>query len=103
MYAIFTTLEYDKEFNKLDNQLQKQIDKEILLLKDAPFSGKSINYKFFREKKIKNYRIYYLVYSDYLVVFLISLSTKKDQQKTINKIKKLIPFYYQELKQKFNP
>lgn len=53
-----------------------------------PFVGKQLSYKFLREKRIKDKRIYYLVYEDIVLVLLIAVSKKKDQQMTINHIKK---------------
>ena len=49
-----------------------------------------------------NYRVYYLVYEEYIVVFVITISTKKDQQDAIDKIKSLIPHYQEEIKKKLN-
>ena len=102
MFKIFTTEEFDKLFSKLDKSLQKQIEKEIEQLQINPDVGKPLGYKFFREKKVKNYRIYYLVYEEYVVVFVITLSGKKDQQKAIDTIKNLIPIYREEIKKKLN-
>ena len=45
-----------------------------------------------------NYRIYYLVYDKHLVVFVITISNKKNQQEAINRIKLLIPYYREEIK-----
>ncbi len=100
MYKIFTTEEFDKRYSKLDDQIKKEIGTEIDQLEDNPFSGKPLGYPFFREKKLKSYRIYYLVYEEYVVVFVITISTKRDQQKTINKIRTLIPYYREEIKKK---
>ena len=101
-YKIFTTDEFDKQFRKLDKQLQQVIAKEIDQLEENPYLGKPLGYKFFRERKILNYRVYFLVYEDYVVVFVITISTKKDQQNAIDKIKLLIPHYQQEIKLKLN-
>lgn len=98
MYKIFTTEEFDRDFDKLDRSLQIQIENEIEQLEINPFAGKPLGYKFFREKKVKNYRIYYLIYEDYVV----ALSSKKDQQEAIDKIKVLIPYYKEEIKKKLN-
>ena len=103
MYKIFTTKEFDKIFDKLDTSIKKQVDKEIGQLENNPYVGKPLGYKFFREKKVKNYRVYYLVYEEYIVVFIITISTKKDQQDAINMIKGLIPFYREEIKKRVNP
>ena len=102
MYKIFTTKEFDKIFDKLDTSIKKQVDKEIGQLENNPYVGKPLGYKFFREKKVKNYRVYYLVYEEYIVVFIITISTKKDQQDAINMIKGLIPFYREEIKKRIN-
>ena len=100
MYKIFTTDEFDKRYSKLDDQIKKEIDAEIDQLEDNPFSGKPLGYHFFREKKLKGYRIYYLVYDDHVVVFVITISMKRDQQKTIDKIRTLIPYYREEIRKK---
>ncbi len=100
MYTILTTDEFEKLYRKLDPQLQREITKEIDQLEENPYSGKPLGYPFFREKKVKNYRIYYLVYDEQVVVFLISISTKDNQQETIDKIKVLIPYYREEIKRR---
>ena len=102
MYKIFTTEEFDKDFMKLDKSLQIQVQKEIEQLKINPHTGKPLGYKFFREKRVKNYRIYFLIYEDNVVVFVIALSNKKDQQQVISKVKFLIPFYREQIKKKVN-
>ena len=100
MYKLFTTEEFEKRYRKLDQQLQREIAKEIDQLEENPYSGKPLGYSFFREKKVKNYRVYYLIYDELVVVFVISISTKNDQQETIDKIKTLIPYYKEQIKQK---
>ena len=70
-FKVFTTQEFDKRFNKLDKNIQKAIGKEIDQLQVNPFVGKPLSYSFFREKKIKNYRIYYLIYEDIITVFIL--------------------------------
>lgn len=96
-YKVFSTAEFDKLFNRLDAQTKHRINKVLLDLKSNPYNSKQLSYKFFREKKIGVYRIYFLVYDDLLIVFVISLSDKKSQQKTIDAIKKLIPKYKDEI------
>jgi len=98
MFKIFTTEEFDRDFEKLDNSIKIQIEKEINQLINNPYAGKHLGYKFFREKKVKNYRIYYLIYEDYVVVFVIAVSSKKDQQQAIDKIKYLMPYYREQIK-----
>lgn len=97
-YEIYTTEEFDTDFEKLDKSLQTQISNEINQLKENPYVGKSLGYKFFREKKVKNYRFYYLIYDKHVVVFVVALSNKKSQQAVIDMIKILIPFYKEQIK-----
>lgn len=101
MYRIGVADEFEKKYNKIDKSIQKEIDKEISQLSKNPFVGRPLSFKFFREKKIRSYRIYYLIYKEFLVIFLVSISSKSDQQLVINRIKDLIPKYYEEIKRKF--
>ena len=79
---------FDKRFKKLiPKNLQKEVKKQILKLEKNPFVGKPLGYKFFRELKIKKWRIYFLIYQNKLVVYFIDLSDKKLQQETIDEIK----------------
>ena len=102
MYHIYTTEEYDRGFRKLDHSIQVQIDNELEQLQTNPYVGKPLGYPFFREKKIQSYRVYYLIYDEYVVVFVITISDKKDQQKSIDKIRSLLPFYRDEIKRKLH-
>ena len=102
MFRIFTTEEFDKDYKKLDTSIQRMIDNEIMQLETNPYVGKPLGYKFFREKKVKNYRFYYLIYDEYVVIFVIAISGKKDQQQAINKIRLLLPFYREEIRKKLN-
>ncbi len=101
-YTIFTSEQFDSDFKEIDNSIKIQIEDEIEQLENNPYIGKPLGYKFFREKKVQSFRIYYLIYDDYVVVYLIALSDKKNQQKVINHIKGLLPFYKEEIKKKFN-
>lgn len=100
-YTLYTTEEFDKDYAKLDNSLQQQIAKEIEQLRTNPHVGKPLGYKFFREKKVKNYRVYYLIYEEYVIVFVVALSDKKDQQRAIDTIKWLLPRYHEDIKKRF--
>ena len=102
MYRIFTTKEFDNDFKNLDKSIQKRIEKELRQLHENPYVGKPLSYKFFREKKVEKYRFYYLIYEEFISVFAIAISGKKDQQSTIDKTKLLIPHYRQEIKKKLN-
>jgi len=102
-FEVYTTGEFDKDFEKLDKSLKEQIDTEIEQLKTNPYVGKPLGYKFFREKRVKGgHRFYFLIYDEYVVVFIVAISGKKDQQDVIDTIKALIPFYREEIKKKLS-
>lgn len=99
-YIIITSEEFNRDFVRLDRQLQEQMQKLLAQLEKNPFIGKPLGYVFFREKKLGKYRIYYLIYEEYVAVFIIAMSDKKSQQKTITLIKSLIPYYREEIKKR---
>lgn len=97
-YHIFTTDEFEKAFHKLDHSLQEQVRKKIADLEINPFAGKPLGTAFFRERKVRHLRIYYLIYESVVAVFVIALSDKKTQQETIDAIKNSLPRYQEQLK-----
>ena len=105
MYKVFSTQTYDREIKKLPKQYQHmigKIEKEIAI---NPYVGDGLTFEFLREKKIKEKRIYYLVYDDIVLVLLVATSGKKDQQETINHIKdnlKEFKRYAEELAKQFS-
>ena len=48
--------------------------------------GDQIRYKFFREKRVREKRIYYLVYDDLKIFLMVAIGGKKAQEETIDKI-----------------
>lgn len=96
MYDIFyfpgVKEEIEKKFSKDE---RKQIDSVIKknLQRNPIHYGDPIAYSYFREFKIESKRIYFLVYQNFCLVLLVATSKKKDQQTTIDDIKKLIPMF----------
>ena len=85
-YAVYTLEVFDKEMSKLPKDYISKIEKIFLQLKENPYVGDAIRYRFFREKRVREKRIYYLVYDDLKIVLIVALSGKKTQQETIDKI-----------------
>jgi len=85
-YAVYTLDVFDKEMSKLSQNYIPKIKKIFLQLKDNPYVGDVIRYKFFREKRIEEKRIYYLVYDDLKIVLMVAIGRKKAQKETIDKI-----------------
>jgi len=50
-----------------------------------------IRYRFFREKRIREKRLYFLVYEDLKAVLVVAFGGKKAQEETIDEIIKLLP------------
>ena len=88
MFRILKTDEFDRLYNKLDNSEQKRLNKiKNQLSEKGDVIGKPLSgLEFFREKRFNGKRIYYLVYKEFNIIFVIAISDKKAQQSTINKI-----------------
>ncbi len=97
-YSVYTTETFEKEIKKLSESERKNIKKIYVQLKENPYVGDSIKYRFFREKRLKEKRIYYLIYDDLSTVLIVAFGGKKAQQETINKIIKLLPEFRKYLK-----
>ena len=86
LYEVYTLNIFDKEMNKLSETEKEIIEKMYKKLKEDPYTGDPIRYKFFREKRIKEKRIYFLVYDDLKIVLMVAIGGKKAQKETINEI-----------------
>ncbi len=86
VYAVFTTKSFDRETSKLPQNDKERIEKIFLQLKENPYVGDQLQYKHLREKRLREKRVYYLVYDDLQAVLVVAVSGKKDQQATINHI-----------------
>lgn len=97
VYEVYHSKRFDIELAKFDSYFQKQVDKIEDQLNLNPYVGDPLGFKWFREKKIDAYRIYYLIYDDLGAVFMIAISGKKDQQKVINTIKLFLDCFRNEI------
>lgn len=90
-YAVYISESFENKLNELSKSDKEQISKIYNQLKENPYVGDQIRYKFFREKRIKEKRIYYLVYDDLQAVLIVALGGKKTQKETIDEIVKCLP------------
>jgi mRNA-degrading endonuclease RelE of RelBE toxin-antitoxin system len=97
-YKIFVTDKFEKEMNKLSIYIRNQIENIFVQLKENPYVGDQIQIQIFREKRLKEKRIYYLVFDELSAVLIIAISNKKSQQKVIDYIIKNIGYYRGYLK-----
>ncbi len=91
-YKIYSLEQFDLDikeyFTKFEIFKLKKLYVELSL--NGNLVGKPLTYNFLREKRINEKRIYFLIYEDLTIILLVAISNKKNQQKTINKIKKLL-------------
>jgi len=86
VYSVYALNVFDKEMNNLPEFDKDIIQKILLQLKENPYVGDQIRYRFFREKRVREKRIYYLVYDDLKIVLMVAIGGKKAQDKTIDEI-----------------
>lgn len=97
-YAVYTTEPFEQKILNLSKSEKRIIQKIYLQLKENPYVGDAIKYRFFREKRIKEKRIYYLIYDDLSTVLIVAIGGKKEQQETIDNIIKLLPEFKKYIK-----
>jgi len=78
------------ECERIENILEK--------LAENPYVGNQLQIKFFREKRLSEKRLYYLIFEDLKVVLIVSISNKKIQQKVIDSTLKRINEFREEVK-----
>ena len=93
MVRVVSTKEFDAWERLMPKDYQEQIEKIIKQLKETWQVGRPLGYPFFREKKLGKYRLYFLVYEEIDTVLLVTMSDKKAQQETIDKIKHELDIY----------
>ena len=87
MFRVFTTEEFDRDFNKLDGSDKQRVRKIMNQLKEQGGDvGKPLGRSYFREKKFGEKRLYFLIYKEFMIVLAVGISNKKTQQMTIDKI-----------------
>ena len=98
-YKVYTTENFDRELRKLSKDEQEKIQKIFLQLKENPYVGDQLQIKILREKRLREKRIYYLVFDEMNAVLAVAVNNKKAQQKTIDYIIKYIDEYRSYLKE----
>ena len=87
MFNVIGTETYSQEIQDWPTDYRLAAEKIPAKLAVNPYSGDPLNYPFLREKRIRERRVYYLIYDDLKLVLLVATSGKKDQQATISHIK----------------
>jgi mRNA-degrading endonuclease RelE of RelBE toxin-antitoxin system len=89
--TVYITESFEKEINKLSNFDKRIVKKLFQKLKQNPYLGDPIRYTFFREKRLREKRIYYLVYEEINCILMVAIGGKKTQQATIDQIIEDLP------------
>jgi hypothetical protein len=87
MFTVIATDTYLKRVSSWPKAYQESCEKLPKKLSASPLQGSPLGYPFLRESRIKEKRVYYLVYQDLKLVLLVAASGKKEQQATIEHIK----------------
>ena len=103
MFKVFRTYEFERKMNKfLTKEQQERLNKIEDEIAERGFTGNPLGLKFLREKRISEKRIYFLVYEDLKSVLMVSISDKKAQQETIDKIKEFFPEFRRLVEEKLS-
>ncbi len=98
-YRIVTTRHCDRDLSRIDASLRRQATRIINSLKTQPLQGKPLGHRYLREKRLKNYRLYYLVYPELGAVLVMRITTKKAQQTTIDGLRQEMKRYYEHMEE----
>ena len=70
MFEVIGTETYLKEISEWPKDYKETIDKLPEKLANNPFVGDQLSYPFLREKRVKEKRIYFLIYEDLKLVLM---------------------------------
>ena len=100
MFKVYRTNEFERLMNKLlTKEEEKRIGKIESEISEKGFTGKPLGYNFLREKRINGKREYFLVYEEFNSALMVSISDKKTQQETIDKIEEYLSEFKRLMKE----
>ena len=99
LFKIYRSEPFDEQIEKMPSDFKIWVEKVETQLMQNPYVGKPLSFKWFREKKYGKFRVYYLIYENLDTVYIVALSDKKDQQKTINTIKLFLNTYKKQIEE----
>ena len=92
-YRVFRSDWFKKKVIKLDASERARVENMEQKLMSHPHEGKPLGCDYIREKKIGDKRMLFLVYDEYRIIFLVTISTKKTQQAEITIVKANLDAY----------
>ncbi len=96
-FKVFHAKIFDKKLDNFSGDFKKWVDKIEDQLVQNPYVGDPIRVKWFREKKLEKYRIYYVIYEEQKAVYMVGISEKKDQQQVISTLWFLLDQFKDEI------
>lgn len=85
-YEVHATDSFKKLYETLDKSEQIWIEKTKRQLEKNP-TGQILNFKWFREKRHLNKRLYFLIEEEQKKILFVAFASKKEQQKVIDFVK----------------
>lgn len=85
-FEVYKTDSFARTFETLEKDEKEWIRKMVLQLKNNPLAGKPLKFPWFREKKYKGKRLYFILYEEFGKILLVAFGDKKEQQKIIDSI-----------------
>ena len=93
------TERFERKFSRvIPENLKEHALKKIRRLSENPHLGKPLKFNFVRELKAGKFRIYFIVFEKEVLVLMVNVSDKKDQQETINAIYSGLPGFFAYIK-----
>lgn len=86
MYETYATETFKELYAAAENHEKLWIDKTKEKLKEQP-TGKPLSYSWFREKKYRGKRLYFLIDEEQKKILFVSFSSKKEQSELIAFVK----------------
>ena len=97
MFAVFRSAAFERELERMPNEFVRWANKVEDQLRINHYRGRPLRVPWFREMKRGKFRIYYLVYEEFQIVYLVGLSEKRDQQRVIDAIWLFLDTYREEI------
>lgn len=96
-FKVYQSKIFEEKLKSMHEDFKEWVEKIQNQLVLNPYVGTPLGVDWLREKKYGKYRVYYLIYKEQIIVFMVNISQKKDQQKVINTIKLFLERYKEEL------
>ena len=100
MYRIVQTEWFEKQYEKLSGSEQRIVESIKNRLVENPRIGDILRHPMVREMRVRDKRLYFLVFEEWLAVLIVWIGDKKAQQKTINTILYMLPDYRKKMREK---